>query len=376
MRIGMICYPTYGGSGVVATELGEYLADRGHQVHFISYERPFRLTKFHGNLFLHEVDVVEYPLFKFPPYSIALASTIAEVVRTHKLDILHAHYAIPHAVSAYLACQMLRDKRIPIVTTLHGTDVTVLGRERQFWDITRFCLEESDAVTAVSNSLSADTREMLGTREVETIYNFIDPETYRRQPNRCRSYFGKPEDKIIIHISNFRPVKRVADVIRVFAGINARVPSQLLLGGDGPDRLMARQLAEQLGVSSRVHFLGKQEGVIDLLSIGDLFLLPSEKESFGLAALEAMACELPVIATNCGGLPEVVKDGITGFLTPLGAVEQMVERGVQLLTDSELYGKMAAAARQWAVSNFNSDKIVSQYEACYARACSRPDKYS
>lgn len=372
MKIGMICYPTYGGSGVVATELGEYLADRGHQVHFISYERPFRLTKFHPNLFLHEVDVVEYPLFKFPPYSIALASTIAEVVRTHELDILHAHYAIPHAVSAYLACQMLREKRVPIVTTLHGTDVTVLGRERQFLDITRFCLEESDAVTAVSNSLAAETREMMGAGDVETIYNFIDPQVYQRQPNRlCRSFFGKPEDKIIIHISNFRPVKRVADVIKVFAGINARVPSQLLLGGDGPDRLMARELAHQLGVGSRVHFLGKQEGVIDLLSMGDLFLLPSEKESFGLAALEAMACELPVIATTCGGLPEVVKDGVTGFLTPLGAVDQMVERGAQLLTDPKLHGKMATAARQLAVTEFNSEKIVSQYEACYDRVCSR-----
>lgn len=370
MKIGMICYPSYGGSGVVATELGEYLADRGHEVHFISYERPFRMRGFHRNLYLHEVEVFDYPLFKFPPYSIALASTIADVVRTHDLDILHAHYAIPHAVSAYLARQMLRRQGIPIVTTLHGTDITILGNDRQFFEITRFCLEESDGVTAVSESLREETRELFGIGHVEAIYNFIDPEVYKREANPCfRAFFANPEDRLIVHTSNFRPVKRVLDVVKIFAGINREVPSHLLLIGDGPDRLAAQHLAQDLGIGQRVHFLGKQECVVQLLSLADLFLLPSEKESFGLAALEAMACEVPVVATTTGGVPEVVQDGVTGYLAPVGDVETMTAMAVGLLQDRELHGRMANAARERAAGEFHVDKIVAQYEEYYRRIC-------
>ncbi|MDA8211290.1 MAG: N-acetyl-alpha-D-glucosaminyl L-malate synthase BshA [Clostridia bacterium] len=370
MKIGMVCYPSYGGSGVVATELGEYLADRGHEVHFISYERPFRMRGFHGNLYLHEVEVFDYPLFKFPPYSIALTSTIADVVRNHDLDILHAHYAIPHAVSAYLARQMLRDGRIPIVTTLHGTDITVLGNDRQFFDITKFCLEESDGVTAVSESLRQETQELFGIGHVQTVYNFIDPEVYKRVPNPCfRGFFARPEEKIILHISNFRPVKRVLDVVSIFAGINKEVPSHLLLIGDGPDRLAAQHLAQDLGLAQRVHFLGKQECVFQVLSLADLFLLPSEKESFGLSALEAMACEVPVIATATGGVPEVVLDGVTGYLAPVGDVQAMIKMSVSLLRDRQLHGRMAIAARERAAAEFHVDKIVAQYEEYYRRIC-------
>lgn len=370
MKIGMICYPSYGGSGVVATELGEYLADRGHEVHFISYERPFRMRGFHGNLYLHEVEVFDYPLFKFPPYSIALTGTIAEVVRTHNLDIIHAHYAIPHAVSAYLAKQMLREQGVPIVTTLHGTDITILGNDRQFFEVTKFCLEESDGVTAVSESLSRETRELFGINHVEAIYNFIDPEVYKREAHPCcRGLCTNPGDRIIVHTSNFRPVKRVLDVVKIFAGINREVSSQLMLIGDGPDRLAAQHLAQQLGVGHRVHFLGKQEGVVELLSKADLFLLPSEKESFGLAALEAMACEVPVIATITGGVPEVVLDGVTGYLAPIGDVEAMTAMAVNLLQDRELHGRMALAARERAAGEFHVDKIVAQYEDYYRRIC-------
>ncbi|MFZ3173180.1 MAG: N-acetyl-alpha-D-glucosaminyl L-malate synthase BshA [Carboxydocellales bacterium] len=370
MKIGMICYPSYGGSGVVATELGEHLADRGHEVHFISYERPFRLRGFHGNLFLHEVEVFDYPLFKFPPYSIALASTIADVVRTHNLDILHAHYAIPHAVSGYLAKQMLREQGIPVVTTLHGTDITILSNDRQFYDITKFCLEESDGVTAVSENLSRETRELFGIKEVETIYNFIDPAVYNRnyQPC-CRGVFSKQEDKIIVHTSNFRPLKRVLDVVRIFAGINRQLSSQLLLVGDGPDRLAAQHLAQELGIAHRVHFLGKQEAVVQILSQADLFLLPSEKESFGLSALEAMACEVPVIATKTGGVPEVVVNGVTGYLAAIGDIEGMTSLAVNLLQDRDLHNKMGLAARERAINEFHVDKVVAQYEDFYRRVC-------
>lgn len=367
MKIGMICYPSYGGSGVVATELGEHLADLGHEVHFISYERPFRLREFHSNLYLHEVEVFDYPLFKFPPYSIALTGTITEVVRTYDLDILHAHYAIPHAVSAYMAKKMLRDRRIPIVTTLHGTDITILGNDRQFFEVTKFCLEESDGVTAVSESLRNETQDLFGIKHARTIYNFIDPEVYRRTAGPCcsRGCFAGPEEKVILHISNFRPVKRIPDVLRTFAGINREVPSHLLLVGDGPDRMAANHLAHDLGIAHRVHFLGKQEYVVQLLSLADLFLLPSEKESFGLAALEAMACEVPVLATTSGGIPEVVTDGITGYLAPLGDVDTMIAKSVALLKNPELHAKMAAAARRRAVQEFNAKKIVARYEEYY-----------
>ena len=368
MKIGMVCYPTYGGSGVVATELGVHLARRGHEVHFISYDRPFRLNGFHENVFLHEVEISEYPLFKFPPYSIALASQMAEVVNKEGLDVIHAHYAIPHAVSAYLAKQMLGGK-LPVVTTLHGTDITLVGNDRQFAQITKFCIQESDGVTVVSESLRAETLETFSLdKEINTVYNFIDPEEYRRVDNpEMRRYFARPEEKIIIHISNFRPVKRIRDVVRVFAGINEELPAHLLLVGDGPERSVAQQLAEKLGVAERVHFLGKQECVVQLLSVADLLLLPSEKESFGLAALEAMACGVPVVATDIGGIPEVVVHGECGYLAPLGDVAQMVSHGLAILANQQLHGKMACLARQRTMEKFHVENIVGQYEEIYSR---------
>ncbi|MDA8233287.1 MAG: N-acetyl-alpha-D-glucosaminyl L-malate synthase BshA [Clostridia bacterium] len=368
MKIGMVCYPTYGGSGVVATELGVHLARCGHEVHFISYDRPFRLNGFQENIFLHEVEISEYPLFKFPPYSIALASQMVEVVNKVGLDLVHAHYAIPHAVSAYLAKQMLRG-RLPVITTLHGTDITLVGNDSQFTHITKFCIEESDGVTAVSESLRAETLETFALdKEITTVYNFIDPEEYRRVDNPdMRRYFARPEEKVIIHISNFRPVKRIRDVVRIFAGINEELPSHLLLVGDGPERSAALHLAEKLGVAQRVHFLGKQECVVQLLSIADLFLLPSEKESFGLAALEAMACGVPVVATDIGGIPEVISHGECGYLAPLGDVAQMVRQGLDILINPELHGKMASLARRRTTEKFHVEKIVGQYEEIYRK---------
>jgi len=371
MKIGMVCYPTYGGSGVVATELGVHLARRGHQVHFISYERPFRLNGFQENIFLHEVGISDYPLFKYPPYSIALASQMVEVVKKEGLDLVHAHYAIPHAVSAYLAKQMLGGN-LPVVTTLHGTDITLVGNDEQFSHITRFCIEQSDGVTAVSDNLRKETLATFALeRTIETVYNFIDPEEYRRVQNPgMRRYFARPEEKVLIHISNFRPVKRVKDVVRIFAGINQELPSHLLLVGDGPERTAAQHLAEDMGISKRVHFLGKQECVVQLLSLADLFLLPSEKESFGLAALEAMACGVPVIAAEIGGLPEVVLHGECGYLAPLGDIPEMVRLGLAILTNPSLHCRMAQSARERAVEEFHVDKIVGQYEEIYKRVVS------
>lgn len=371
MKIGMICYPSYGGSGVVATELGLKLALQGHEVHFISYERPFRLDFFHENIFLHEVEVFDYPLFKFPPYSIALTGTIVEVTKEVGLDLLHVHYAIPHAYSAFVAREML-DKKVPLITTLHGTDITLMGGNRQFYDVIKFCLKTSDGVTAVSQSLKDKTEstfEIPG--KIEVIYNFIDPEEYRLINTPCvqglRSRYASQGEKVVIHISNFREVKKVGDVVRTFALINQKVPAKLLLVGDGPERAETYRLAEELGISERVCFLGKQERVVELLSVSDLFLLPSAQESFGLVALEAMACQVPVIATDVGGLPEVVKDGQTGYLLPVGAVEQMAAKGIKLLSDEILHSQMAAKARSYALEKFPADKIVSQYEAYYQK---------
>lgn len=365
MKIGIVCYPSYGGSGVVATELGEYLALRGHEVHFISYDRPFRMQGVHKNLILHEVDVFEYPLFKYPPYSIVLASTIAEVIRKYDLDLIHAHYAIPHTVSAYLARQMVK-KHIPIITTLHGTDVTILGNDRQFYDITKFSLEISDAVTTVSESLKRETEESFGIDGIRRIYNFIDPDKYYRQQNDdLRRQFAKDNEKIIMHISNFRPVKRVLDIIKAFKIVNDQLPSKLILVGDGPDRYPAQQLTEDLGLSGQVYFLGKQEKVIPILSIADLFMLPSEKESFGLAALEAMACEVPVVASITGGLTEVVEDQDTGFLASVGDWQEQGRLALKILTDELLHKRMREKARLVAISNFDVNSIIGEYEQLY-----------
>jgi len=367
MRIGMICYPSYGGSGVVATELGKRLAERGHLVHFISYERPFKLDVFHENLFYHEVGVFDYPLFKFPPYSLALASKILEVAKWADLDVLHVHYAIPHTVSAYLAKQMLREHRLPVVTTLHGTDITVVGHDEQFYDITKFSIEVSDGVTAVSDSLRRQTAEIFKIdRDIRTIYNFVDPEEYK--PLRCpelRRHFAGEEEKILIHISNFRPVKRVYDVVEIFRRVNMAVPSRLLLVGDGPDGPAVHNQVRELGLMERVNFLGKQERVVELISMSDLCLLPSEKESFGLVALEAMACEVPVIASTAGGIQETVIDGETGFLFAVGQVAEMAAKAAKVLQNPEQLREMGRKARIDAIERFHIDDIVNDYENYY-----------
>lgn len=367
MRIGIICYPSYGGSGVVATELGKRLALRGHEVHFISYDRPFRLEIFHENIFYHEVEVLDYPLFKFPPYMIALASKIAEVTKWANLDLVHVHYAIPHSVSAFLARQLVKDKYLPILTTLHGTDITIVGHEPQFYDITKFSIEDSDMVTAVSHSLKEETSSIFKTdKNIRVVYNFIDPEEYRRvESPGLRERFADPGEKIIIHISNFRPVKRLKDVVDVFSKVRLNMDAKLLMVGDGPEGPAIHNYIQAQGLSEHVRFLGKQERVVELLSISDLCLLPSEKESFGLVALEAMACGVPVIASNVGGLPEVIRNGYNGFLLPVGAVDQMAQKASEVLSNAELWSEMSRNGLVLAVEEFHIDRIVGEYEICY-----------
>jgi N-acetyl-alpha-D-glucosaminyl L-malate synthase BshA len=367
MKIAIVCYPSYGGSGVIATELGKQMALRGHQVHFISYERPFRLDLFHENIYFHEVEILEYPLFKYPPYSIALAGKIVEVAQCAGLDLIHVHYAMPHAVSGYLARQMYKDHRLPVITTLHGTDITLVGADKQFFDITQFSIEESDGVTTVSDSLKKETLDTFGiTRDIRTIYNFIDTDIYCRKENPClRSKYAGANEKIIMHISNFRPLKRIYDICKVFQRINQEVPSHLLLVGDGPDINLAMHFAQEHNLQSRIHFLGKQERVVELLSIADLFLLLSEKESFGLVALEAMACGVPVVATNIGGIPEVIEHGVTGFLSALGDIEGLASHAIHLLQDEDIYNTIRINGREKAVNHFDSKVIIPEYEDYY-----------
>lgn len=367
VRIGIICYPSYGGSGVVATELGKRLAMRGHQVHFISYDRPFRLDTFHENIFYHEVEVIDYPLFKFPPYMMALASKIAEVSKWANLDLVHVHYAIPHSVSAFLARQLVKDKKLPVITTLHGTDITIVGHEPQFYDITKFSIEESDLVTAVSHSLKEETISTFKLdKDIRVIYNFVDPEEYRRLcvPG-LKERFAGPDEKVIIHISNFRPVKRLKDVVDVFSLIRKEIPAKLLMVGDGPDGPSIHRYINSTGLSDSVRFLGKQERVIELLSVSDLCLLPSEKESFGLVALEAMACGVPVVASETGGLPEIIRDGENGFLLPVGNTQSMAERALAVLQNEASWLEMSRRGASFAAEFFHIDKIVQEYEKAY-----------
>lgn len=369
MKIGISCYPVYGGSGVVATELGIELAQRGHEVHFITYAQPFRLPYFMERVFYHEVEVPNYPLFEHPPYNLALSVAIQNVVEQHDLDLLHAHYAVPHATSAWIAKEMLQRDRFRIVTTLHGTDITLVGQDPSFQSLTQFSIRKSDGLTAVSEFLRRETHEHfdIPMDDIEVIPNFVDLEKYARGAYPChRAKLAREGEKIVTHISNFRAVKRVDDVVRVFARISRTVPARLLLVGDGPDRLKVHELAESEGVGDRVLFLGKQNSVAELLSCTDLFLLPSETEAFGLVALEAMACGVPVVATDTGGVPEVVDDGVSGFLRPVGDVEAMAEAGTRLLSDRPLWDRFSAAARRGA-ERFGSDAVVSQYEAFYER---------
>ncbi|MGE5646489.1 MAG: N-acetyl-alpha-D-glucosaminyl L-malate synthase BshA [Acidobacteriota bacterium] len=378
MRVGITCYPTYGGSGIVATELGLELANRGHDVHFISYANPIRLDPDVPRIHYHEVEVATYPLFQYPPYSLALASRMAEVAECYSLDLLHVHYAIPHSISALLARQMLARKgiRLPFITTLHGTDITLVGTDRSYLPITKFSIEESDGVTAISENLRQSTVDFFGvTREIRVINNFVNCGMYQPDPERRRTAHLAPEgEKLLIHISNFRPVKRVADCIRVLKEVLRSVPAHLLMVGDGPDRAPAEMLARELGVDRHVTFLGKQQHVERLLPLAHVLLLPSEMESFGLAALEGMACGLPPVATRVGGLPELVTSGEDGFLENAGDIEGQAARVVELLTDDALYRKLSGAARRTAEARFCTSLIIPQYEAYYEEvvAAARP----
>jgi N-acetyl-alpha-D-glucosaminyl L-malate synthase BshA len=370
VKIGITCYPTYGGSGAVATELGIALAGRGHEIHFITYRQPFRLPAFLPNVFFHEVDVGRYPLFEFPPYDLALAVRMHEVVLTHGLEILHCHYAIPHATSAWIAREMLRQQHhdVKVITTLHGTDITLVGQDPSFNAITKFSIEKSDRLTAVSSFLRQETYNAFGCTEcdVKVIHNFIDPQVYKRE--RYASAMQNqlsPSLPVLMHISNFRRVKRVKDIVAIFAKVNTEIPSRLVMVGDGPDRVTAEDDARRLGVESSVSFLGKIDNVAPLLATADLFLLPTESESFGLSALEALASGVPVIGTDAGGLPEVVRNGETGYLCKVGDVDTMAARALELLTDRNKWKAMSDLGAADARARFSQDEIVTQYEQMY-----------
>jgi N-acetyl-alpha-D-glucosaminyl L-malate synthase BshA len=370
MKIGITCYPTYGGSGVMATELGKELAKGGHQVHFISYALPFRLTNFVENVVFHEVEMSSYPLFEFPLYALALASKMVEVVEYEKLDLLHVHYAIPHASSAYLAKQMLKKKKdLKVITTLHGTDITLIGLEPSFLPLVKFSIEESDGVTAVSRSLKEQTLSSYNIeKDIEVIPNFVDTDIYKpSKDGGLRQHVAPNGEKVLVHTSNFRVVKRVTDTIRILERVIKEVPSKLLLVGDGPDRSECERLCRQLGLCDDVKFLGKQDGLVEILSASDIFLIPSQSESFGLAALEAMACGLPVISSNIGGLPELVRHNETGFIAGIGDIERMAKYVIDLLTNQRKYDLFSSNARNRAVNVFNKSKIVPLYEEHYKK---------
>jgi L-malate glycosyltransferase len=375
MKIGITGYPTYGGSGVVATELGLELAQRGHEIHFISYAQPIRLRGSEPNIHYHEVEVSRYPLFDYPPYDLALATRMAEVSQLYDLDLLHVHYAIPHSVSALLARQMLaegpRGRRLPFVTTLHGTDITLVGLDRSYLPITRYSIEQSDGVTAISNYLRDRTLRVFDVKKrIEVIYNSVNCDVYSRNvPEReqLRREYAADNERILVHLSNFRPVKRLTDVVEIFDRVHKKIPSKLLLIGDGPDRSVAEWLAVQKGIHQDVQFLGKQDQVQDKLAIADVMLMPSELESFGLAALEAMACEVVPIATRAGGVPEVIEHGKSGYLADVGDVETMARYAIELLSNEQHLHAMAKQARAVAQERFCSTRIVAQYEDFYRR---------
>lgn len=373
MRIGIVCYPTFGGSGVLATELGKALADKGHSVHFITYQQPVRLNVFNTNIYYHEVRVPTYPLFDYPPYEIALASTMVDVIKNHKLDLLHVHYAIPHASAAYMAKQIIQkaNGNIPFITTLHGTDITLVGKDKTYEPVVTFSINESDAITAVSNNLREETYKSFKiTKEIEVIYNFVDIKRFSKKPiDAFKKVIAPHGEKVVVHASNFRKVKRVQDVIKVFAGLRKTVPAKLLMIGDGPERSPMEVLAKELGVQDDVRFVGKQEQIEEILLVSDLFLLTSEYESFGLAALEAMAARVPVISTNAGGLPEVNIFGETGFTANIGDVDTMTQQAIELLTNNELLEKLKEGAYVNAVK-YDISNIVPLYEKLYSRFCS------
>lgn len=368
MKIGIVCYPTYGGSGVVATELGLGLAKKGHEVHFITYKRPARLTTFHANVFYHEVSSEDYPLFEYPPYDTALASKLVDVVKFENLDLLHVHYAIPHAAVAYMAKKILlsEGRYVPVITTLHGTDITLVGNNNTFAPVVAFSINKSDGVTAVSESLKQQTYDYFDIHnDIRVIYNFIDFERFRKvDKDHFKKAIAPNGERILVHTSNFRKVKRVEDVIYIFQKVYQRIPSKLLLIGDGPERHNLEELCRKLGLCHETRFLGKQDAVEELLAVSDLFIMPSEAESFGLAALEAMACEIPVISSSAGGLPEVNIHGKTGYLSDIGDVEDMARNAIHILEHDDILREFRTNALEQA-RRFDIDKILPQYEAYY-----------
>ena len=366
-KVGIVCYPTYGGSGVVATEIGKELAIRGHEIHFISYAIPIKLDATSEGIYFHEVEMLNYPLFEHPHYTLALATKMADVAVHHKLDLLHVHYAIPHSVSAYLAKEMLRPRKIPVITTLHGTDITLVGNDRSYLPITRFSIDRSDGVTAVSEFLrKLSSQEFALQKPIVLIPNFVNCDVFQKtQDANHRKKFASADEKIIVHISNFRPVKRVTDVVEIFDEVRHHLPAKLLMVGDGPERYNAECLSRNKGLSEKVIFLGKQDSVAEILSVADLLLLPSENESFGLVALEAMACEAPVVASKVGGLPEVIREGIDGYLIAPKDIKAMASRTVEILSDPEKHRKMGINARKFAMEKFCSTKIIPLYEEYY-----------
>lgn len=368
MKIGITCYPTYGGSGVIATELGKALAQRGHQIHFISYALPFRLTGFVENVFFHEVEMSSYPLFEFPLYTLALASKMVEVAEFENLDLLHVHYAIPHASSAYLAKNMLKKKKdIKIITTLHGTDITLVGLEPSFLPLVKFSIEESDGVTAVSRFLKEKTiTNYYIDKNIEVIPNFIDTELFKpMEACNFRKHIAPEGEKILVHTSNFRQVKRVTDTIKILERVIKEVPTKLILVGDGPDRSECERLCRQLNLFDHVKFLGKQEGLVEILNSADIFLIPSQSESFGLAALEAMSCGKPVVSSSVGGLPELVKHNETGFIAEIGDVDRMAKYVVDLLTNDKKYEAFSKYSRDRALNKFDKSIVIPMYEEFY-----------
>ncbi len=367
MKIGIVCYPTHGGSGVVASELAIGLAKKGHEIHVVSYAEPFRLSTFHQNVYIHEIEVASYPLFKYPPYELGLVTKLVELAETYDLDIIHAHYAVPHAASAYLAKQIFNSQRLKTITTLHGTDITLVGADPSFHRVVKFAIEKSDGVTAVSRYLANRTIEEFDIRrEIRVIHNFVDIRRPAQNRDLCsREAFAPRGEKILMHASNFRPLKRIGDVVRVFARVREQIPVKLLLIGDGPERLFIQQLVRELRLGSDVLFLGEQDQLEPLFFCADLFLLLSEQESFGLTALEAMNCSVPVIGTEIGGLPEVVTSGETGYLFPVGDIANMAAQTVDLLSDPVRHELFRAKARSRAVQFFSADQIIPQYEAFY-----------
>ena len=377
MKIGIVCYPTFGGSGVLATELGKALAEKGHEIHFITYQQPVRLNGFHTNIFYHEVRVPTYPLFDYPPYELALASTMVDVILNHDLDLIHAHYAIPHASAAYTAKQIVKQKTgrsVPVITTLHGTDITLVGRDKTYEPVVTFSINESDSITAVSENLKEETYKHFDIKkDIEVIHNFVDVQRYNKKPVAAfRQVIAPNNEKIIIHASNFRKIKRIDNVMEIFKNIHAALPSKLLMVGDGPERPLAEDLTRQYGLEADVRFLGKQEQMEEILAVSDVFLLPSEYESFGLAALEAMAASTVVISTDAGGLNEININGETGYTSPIGDVESMSKNAIALLQDEAKLKTFKHNALKEA-KLFDIHHIIPKYEALYRKYCRTGD---